>query len=363
MSNPVDILVFAKTVMYGGTQVWGKHWSQRSIDGIFFNRYLNEDFVQALRETRLRFLGSEAPPFPANWDDDTADQTFPPPWGKNRAVRDKLREVIFTEVIPSKGPVRPWITVLPTLDKLADTFSVDRRYVEAAYLHGTPIPFKPYVVGFETEWPPDYDPHKIIGEKGGLPLRELRVGVDIPVFKVTIYSLPFAGPEMDGVVRAYENYLADVVPEIVRSGMSEVAKQTAGRVGANLTADFISSGVQCLQIKSYPRFAAPKELSQLVLRALETYGERLPGTKTHRQASNVIRAWCVYLMATKGQLTARKAIQKWDENFPSIAYNADKWNVITTPGETQFSRDRKELEERVSYYETILSQEHAIELS
>lgn len=87
MTTADDIFEFAETILFGlGTPV-GKTWSQREIDGFFYNQFLNRPLHLSLREARRIRMGHEEPPYPCQWNDPNAPSLFLGPCGNGSLMR------------------------------------------------------------------------------------------------------------------------------------------------------------------------------------------------------------------------------------------------------------------------------------
>lgn len=56
-----DILSFSNMVSYGLSCPFGKAWTTREIDGLYYNQFLNPKFHDALRNIRQRYKGQAEP--------------------------------------------------------------------------------------------------------------------------------------------------------------------------------------------------------------------------------------------------------------------------------------------------------------
>ena len=59
-----EVLSFAESIIYGYTQDWGESFTQREVDGFFYNQFLNAPLLSAIREARNLGLGREDVPYP-----------------------------------------------------------------------------------------------------------------------------------------------------------------------------------------------------------------------------------------------------------------------------------------------------------
>ena len=69
-----DIISFSEQIIYGYTQTWGRSWTQREIDGFYYNDYMNHRFQLALGRARKNRQWQQEPPQPCRWTDANAKE-------------------------------------------------------------------------------------------------------------------------------------------------------------------------------------------------------------------------------------------------------------------------------------------------
>ena len=126
-------------------------------------------------------------------------------------------------------------------------------------------------------------------------------------------------------------------------------------------AQVLKDGVQRLQIRSYVPYADPDELIRIIKRAVDKHKMGVTGTSS---VFGGVRTWCVHLLTEECKLSNRDAIKLWNEELgESCGYTytmEDSTNYqqefrVTSPGEPQFSKEKKVLEERIDHYQKILT--------
>ena len=123
-------------------------------------------------------------------------------------------------------------------------------------------------------------------------------------------------------------------------------------VGANVKSKMLKMP-RCLVIRSDPPLASSKLFAQLMDEALKAHKSELIGGAS---AQTTIREWTVYLLATYCEHSNRNAIQLWNseiDNRHGCPYNMSE-DSVTSPGESQFSRDKSNLETRIKHYRRYL---------
>jgi hypothetical protein len=127
-NTPEDFLSFARMVMHAHQQDWGQIWTQREIDGLFYNQFLNPSFQQSLLHVRRRFLNSDDPPYPCLWDSEGADGILIKAFGGGDLRKPELALWHRWE-----KPDKHGITVAGILDRMAEKFSVQEVYLTSAF--------------------------------------------------------------------------------------------------------------------------------------------------------------------------------------------------------------------------------------
>ena len=290
-------------------------WSQREIDGFFYNRFLNGPLNLALTEARRIRMGCEDPPYPCQWNDPIAQNLFFGPWGNGSLLR-------------FDGPDQ-WQSLL-------EGFAIDPAYLYNSLVHGSPIPF----IRAWPRWnlvPQDHPP---------------------PPFRLEVYALPFGERERRFIKVVYENFRELMFWE-PRFG----PRLEDRRTGANVVANFRSDGPFRLEIISNTPYASPAVFVQIAKEATEEYRSKLPG-KSNRSGIPTLREWVVYLLTEQCDLSNRDAIKQWNSmmgNHLKQTYTMDdtdsklRGHSVGSPGEAQFSGDKSNLERRIDHYRSTLT--------
>lgn len=314
-----DVISFARLILYGSEQSWGRSWHQREIDGLFYNHFLNPDFQTTIQGARIRSFGQEDAPYPCQWNSESAESEFVQPWGANGSL-DDLDEYFIGG---NERQVALW-NVGSAVNEISQHFGLQEIYLICSLVHGSPVPFKRlYAFG-------DYNP---------------------PVsFRVQVYALPFHSGERNWVEWLYEDFRRWASGFAEKFG-SEITGLENLQSGANVRADMRQNPPH-LEVVAHPPFVSPKIFIQLIQEAVARHKSKIVGSAS---TGTVIREWTIYLLSTYCGLNNRKAISLWNESFgeaKDLQYNMAN-NSVTNTGEQQFSRDKARLENRIEHYRTI----------
>lgn len=332
MLPPDDIISFSKQIIYGLNTSWGKSWAQREIDGLFYNEYLNDPLQLAFKEARLARLGREDPPFPYRWDGPDAQGIFFRPWGS-----EEKGDTWYIDVGGLKQMNRSDIRALS--ESMLKNFAVNPEYVYSAMVHGTPIPFLRF-------WP---RVDIVITTEGD---------VKPPTFQLDIYALPFGTRELTLVKVHYERF-CDLAYNL---DVGE-PKLKDHRIGANVEVDLLGEVSARIAVLSHHTYASPGVFAQVVKEAVKEHGSSLPG-KARVSTIPTVREWVVYMLSVRCSLSNREAITLWNERLGTrldYPYTMDKPDKglrgysVASPGESHFSGDKAELEQRINFYRSTLT--------
>ena len=83
-----DVISFSRLILHGSSQNWGGIWTQREIDGFFYNQFLNLPLHSDIRQARRQSLGQENPPYPCDWMSPEAQESMIEPWGNGGSLND-----------------------------------------------------------------------------------------------------------------------------------------------------------------------------------------------------------------------------------------------------------------------------------
>lgn len=362
--NTDNILSFAGMLIFGLQQDWGKLWTQREIDGFFFNQYENDNFQHALVHVRRRFLDQDLPPYPSRWNDLGADAVFSIPIGNGPIMRPELNHWVQWDI---KGSDRHSSIMGGVLGKMAAKFCVQQHYMGHAFLHGTPVPFERFQIRSAYEWPAGVNPKEIVRWVDGHPVRKsIPITQRIPYFEVAVYSLPIAPWEIKVAKHYYKDFLETQELTLANKDRhdpsmatpEDVLLQTEGQMGSHIIVKLLEDVFPHLEIRSYPPFASPDMLTATINDALKQHRPRLLGSDS---VLPTIRVWTVYLLSQKGGLpkrgAIRAAIKLWNDRLGrelGCVYNMEEGSV-TSSGEIHFSNDRKKLKDRIVRYQAILT--------
>ena len=334
MANADKIFAFAEMIVFGLSKPGGATWTQREIDGFFYNEYLNQPLQLALKEFRGDHFGREDPPYPCAWNDSRAGDLMSPPWGIEELwITGDKGWHIGGDSSGKRYPDGP--TVFADNPWQFDNFCAHPEDVYNAMVHGTPIPFVRAWAHWEFE----------VDDK------------EVPPFSLDVYSLPFGERELTRVKESYEQFYDWLYLE-GRVG----PKLEDLRLGANVVARLLVEKPVRIQAVSYAPYATPNVFKQVVKEAVEEHCAKLPVKK--KQASEpTIREWVVYLLATLCGFSNREAINLWNDrlgiklNFPYTMQNADglRGNSVTSVGDSHFSRDKADLDRRINHYRSTLT--------
>ena len=298
------------------------------MDALFYYRFLNIGFLEALRSVREHFLNRGDPPYPCQWDDAKSSETFGRPWGNGPERRAELS-------LKHEGPDGESITVSIILNQLATTFSIDLMYLRSAFLHGTPVIFQNLYI-------------ELPAEEFGIPISSES---DPPLFKIVIYRSSLSPEDetfIDGIYRIFLGKLSDV------------------QAGAQIIPRVFEETIPSLEFSVCPPyFASPKVLIEVIKEALAKCKSILPPARK-TSFDPTVRVWTVYLLTQKCGLTNRQAIFMWNDrlgNKYNHPYTIEEGTPTgprggkssTSIGESQFSRDKSILEQRIHHYEAILT--------
>lgn len=327
MLKPDDVISFSEQIIFGSKQTWGKFWTQRDIDGFYYNEFMNQTFQLALGEARRNRQGHQEPPHPCRWDDTNAQELFITPWG-NRGIG--LPD-IDAQFVGSEGPKGFHWDQGKEFRDLFEGFCLNESYLYNTLLHGTPVPFMRL-------WATADDNHPLPSS-----------------YRIEIYSSPIGELEKQWIKRAYGDFWGWQRPE--------------PPAGANIVVNFLSDGPPRIEILSHPPYASPSVFVQVVKEAIIKHRAELPGTRRH-SALTTIREWTVYLLTEKCDFGNKDAIKLWNEmlgdkfgNQRGTRYNLDddsfepdpgrelpRSQLVTSSGETQYSGDKADLEKRINFY-------------
>ena len=312
-----DILSFSKMVSYGLSCTFGKAWTTREMDGLFYNQFLNPKLQYALRNIRQRYIRQAEPPYPWQWD--------------SEAPR---KEVVF----PGRGDGALLVTP-ERIDfwELSEQFGVDLQYFENAYFYGTPVPFCRYAMKSH------------LNERG------------TSIFRLDIFSSKVANFDWDFIGREYDRWIE--LPRIGRTKVDTIVVIRGERGPlVNIQGEFEDEGVPHLEILSCPPYASMKAF---VLVAKEFFSKQKSGLPGKGKAKLAIRVWTGYLLTEYAGLNHRQAIQETNKHLGQQCgkYNMDEVlegtggssGGVTSSGEIQFSGNRAELEKRIADYGHTLS--------
>jgi len=277
MANADKIFAFAEMIVFGLSKPGVATWTQREIDGFFYNEYLNQPLQLALKEFRGDHFGREDPPYPCAWNDSRAGDLMSPPWGTEelRITGDKGWH-IRGDSSGKSYPYQP--TVFRGHTSQFDSFCVHPKDVYNAMVHGTPIPF----VRVWPHW------EFVLDDK------------EVPRFSLDVYSRPVGERELTRVRALYEQfyncfYLVDWAGP----------KLEDQRSGANVVARLLVEEPVRIQAVSYAPYATPNVFKQVVKEAVEEHCAKLPGKKSRLvnrlfgNGSSICSQPCVALVTGK----------------------------------------------------------------
>ncbi len=322
-----DVISFARLILYGSSQEWGKSWTQREIDGFFYNRFLNPPLQAAIRKARRRSLGHENPPYPCDWRSPEAPELMVEPWGNDGSL-DDLGEYF----LGGSGPqVAHWKLGM-AVRELHEPFCLVENYLHCAMVHGTPVPFK-RLYAF-----PEHGPARTL-------------------FTVVVYSLPLGPPEREEIRLRYEYFWAWVVGHRNRS---RLPSHEASAITISLNDD----GPLRLEIRSDASYVSSSLFPKIIGEATKKFKSELGGSSS---IESTVRTWGVYLLALECVPTNRTAIKMWNDAFGDelqMRYNFEedpserqfdrqilRGSSVTTTGESHFSSDKANLESRIKHYQ------------
>ena len=311
-----EVILFAKLILYGSEQTWSGAWTQREIDGFFYNQFLNDALQTAIREARLHSFGQEDAPYPCQWDSESAESEFVQPWGGIGSL-DDLNEYFIGG---NERQVALW-NVGSAVNEIADRFGLQEKYLICSLVHGSPVPFRRlYAFG-------DY-----------------RSPVS---FRVHIYALPFHSSERNWVESLYEDFRSWVRGFSEKHG-PELMGMENWRAGANVQIDIKMDPLH-IDVISSPPLVSPRILISLIQEAIALHKTEISGSTS---TDTVIREWAVYLLSTLCGLKNREAIRHWNKELGdsrNLAYNMP--DEVTNTGEQLFSREKAKLENRIERYQ------------
>lgn len=314
-----EILSFSTQLAFAMTLAWGKSWTSREIDGCFYNHLLNPKIKQALNNIRRRHRGKEEPPWPGRFDD------------------PNLPEEVFQAAM-GIGPAR---TIVEELDLtyMAEQFGVDIRFFKTSYLTGTPVPFCRYAAKAHTDT------------------------IGTPIYRLDIFSRNVVNTDWEKISQNYNNWLIDLGSEEKQTWLEGiVGRGEPGRL-QDIRGLVINQGVPHIEVLSYPPFASSK---LFVVSAKEHFDRERDSLTGRGTASAAIRAWTAYLLNVLVGLNSRQAILKTNDalsqQFGLYTMNdalegaEDHTGGVTSSGESYFSGEKKDLQERINNYDSWISQ-------
>ena len=344
--TPDDVLFFAGNQLERVASGFGQNWTQREIDGFFFNEFLNPDLKEIIEYLRRRLLGREGKPFSAQYKMVPAKLLrLKPPPAPDYPYPIHVRSVRFkgNDALPKPELI---------IDYVSRRFAILPRALRLAILVGEPIPFQSIIV---RQGVTSSDAKSLRSHDSEDSIQEA------PFCCVEIYCNAIAPEGWDFIKSTYEDlFLGTTVRFLLDQGAVD-GSEWSEEIGTNLEADLIHGHVPLLQVRSYPPFASALELETLTRRALRQYRSVLPGKSAGRQA---IRAWAVYLLNESCGLSNRRAIRLWNENLGpehSIVYTTSEMETelrgssVSHAGEAHFSKDKRDLELRIATYRSILA--------
>ena len=335
--KPDEIISFSEQLIYGSKQSWGKSWTQREIDGFFYNRFLNPSLQAAIEYAQVYLLGGDAPPYPCQWNNPDAEKSFVRPWGKNGSLGG-----VYQDRFPGgPGPLTAHSKVIPAVARLQQEFCLPEDYLQCTLVHGTPVPFKRFNAY------PQY----------GRP----------PFFRVIIYGFPFRRAEQDSIKLSYTDFW-QWVKRFSDRGRPETINLGAFSVGRNVTSTFYEAGPCRLEVRSDPPYASPSTLVEVLKEAVHGHERNLVGSSVgSASVPPTIRAWTVYLLTEMCGLRNKEAIKLWNDKLGGYLgnpYNLDENSfeprpglylprglIVTSSGEAHFSRDKRDLKQRITHYD------------
>ncbi|MFQ6026810.1 MAG: hypothetical protein ACE5Q6_04760 [Dehalococcoidia bacterium] len=341
--SPDNVLSFALMILYGCQQSYAKFWTQREIDGFFFNQFLNPELQQELRRQRRMIFGQEASLLPCRWDEPNARSILMPPWGDQR---DVLQEHFYRRGQNPETGKR--IIADPVAESVLRKYGVRRDYFVAALLHDTPVTFQG--VFSRPEYGPVTDPTFV-----GMNTEE-----PTPYFRIGIYGGPLNKMVRDFIMSQYQTVFLQKFLRDIQKEVSPAKFELWTQPGSTVRARFVELGLPCLEILSLPPFASATALLQTAKNAFHEYNSKLPGSKSVKPA---IRVWAAYLLAEKCGLTNIEAIRIWNDQLGDehrIPYTLDASSLgmrgerVTTSGESHFSGQKSDLIARIDHYREVL---------
>ncbi len=344
--TPDDVLFFAGNLLERVASGFGQNWTQREIDGFFFNEFLNPDLKDIIENLRRRLLGREVKPFSARYKMVHANLVgLKPPPAPDYPYRTHVRSLLFkgNDALPKPELI---------IDYVSRRFTILPRDLRLAILSGEPIPFQSIIVSqgitnSDAQSPRSFDSQDSLQQA--------------PFCCVKIYCNVIAPEGWDFIKSTYEDLFLGTTVRFLQDQGAVDGSGWSEEIGTNLEAELIHGHVPLLQVRSYPPFASALELENLTRRALGQYRSMLPGKSAGLQA---IRAWAVYLLNEGCGLSNRQAIRLWNENLGaehSIVYTMSEMETelqgssVSQAGEAHFSKDKRALELRIATYRSILA--------
>ena len=342
---PDEVLAFAKNILERLAAGFGENWTQREIDGFFFNEYLNPDLKKYVHILRQALLGQEVQPFAARYEMVPASQLLsklPPAY--EYPYEYHVRAMVFrgNDSMPNPEAM---------VRASSQRFIISSRDLRLAILLGEPIPFQSITLrqGLTQHWP------------GKSPTSNGETVARVPVCNLNISSNKIT-PDGWGFIKSnYEDlFLGTIVKTMLDNGIVE-SSDWKDQIGANLTADFLTEPFPLIKIRVYPPFASAQELEALTRRALARHQSSLPGQAS---ALPAIRAWSVYLLNENCGLSNREAISLWNQKLGrshQAAYTMDeredgvKGSGVSQPGEADYSKEKRELTKRILHCQSALT--------
>ena len=313
---PDTILSFADVVVHGYEQYWGRKWTTREIDGLFYNEFLNESFQEGLRQLRKEHFGQEAPPQPCRWDGPGADKVLIPPFGNAK-----------DEIYDGNAPV------LGRLAGMVDEYCIPYAYAHGAVLHGTPAAFERVNTYWGTTWSEEQSWEEL--------------------FVVDLYDRRATKPDWNRVIELYEKFLLG----------SKLRRQDSETMGARVDGAVTSDGVPAIKIRAWFPFGSPKAFLQHCKDALNAKKDQLPVPGESRRGHQIL-AWTVYLLNTLCGMGNQAAILMGNNhlgghlrsyNMPSKGAKL-RGDSVTTRGEEQYAGDKAEIKMRIEHYTRTFTQ-------